>query len=87
MVEFWVPSPAAAEQPAVGTSEFQAIPLQAWTWSKPSIIAQLAPKPDPVPPSDPVEPQFHVQPIARDTGFRSGQLIQINFPISKSSFF
>ena len=63
-------------------------PLKPWTWEEASIIKQLEDMAKPVssvpdaPSPPPPEDQYHVTPIAYNTGYKPGQLIRINFPSS-----
>ena len=72
-----------------GKGDFEVIGLEPWSWSTPDIIRQLtpptvidAPRKEDIP-----DPEYHVSPVPYDTGFKMGQLIRMNVPLSKSSFF
>ena len=71
--------------------DIDVIPLDPWTWSKPDIIRQLTPRP--VPPvygdhvDKPPEPEYMVNQVPYNTGYKPGTLIRMHVPISESSFF
>jgi hypothetical protein len=78
-------SEVAASSPGY---QVNVVPLKPWTWAKPDILKQLEPKPEPttIAPEDIPDPSYHVSPVPYYTGFKTGQLMKLNFPISKSSF-
>jgi hypothetical protein len=63
-------------------------PLTPWTWEKASILKQLdnlaTQGVRDVPRSPPPEEQYLVTPVPYQTGFKAGQLVKINFPLSSS---
>jgi hypothetical protein len=91
MVHYLVSHPSIIfPTPAIpGKGDFQVIELEPWSWSRPHNIQQLTPAPvvDPPRPEDIPDPEYHVTPIGYDTGFKTGQLLRLNIPVMKSSFF
>ena len=89
MVDYLIKGPPQEVVREAGKADFDVIELNPWTWSKPDIIQQLAPKPpprEPILPGDRPEPEFHVSPIAYNTAFKNGQLIKLTLPMVRSSF-
>jgi hypothetical protein len=89
MVDFLIKGPPQPVIHEPGKADFDVIKLNPWTWSKPDIIQQLAPKPrpsEPILPGDKPDPELHVSPIAYNTGFKNGQLIKLSLPAVRSSF-
>ena len=78
-----------------GKTPVQVLPLKPWTWTRESVLDQLLPPiksviPDTEPTGFPKEPEYHVQPVPYNTGFKPGQLIvyKLNFPpVISSGFF
>lgn len=92
MVHHYMPVPVKGIVPAVefenlpGKSNFEAVPLTSWSWTKQSILDQTRPKPPIQHDNSPPEPEFQVTPAPYNTPYKAGQLIRLNFPIAKSSF-
>lgn len=90
MVQYAFHGPPSAEPPIMrdpSRPDVDVVPLIPWTWSKPSILDQLKPRPSNAVPDDPpAELHFAVTPTDYFTAFKPGQLIKLHFPIAHSSF-